>query len=121
MIDTIIKYICINEEQTLDCYSRSEYQMSAFPDGAPGRMRKNVIDSVIQKLESAGNPLSKWKIRNGLATLKNDIHFFTPNKSDDKYYYRILDGIEYRIGRSICIKAEKSNIIKNKQDLIDKI
>lgn len=121
VIDTMIKYVRINEEQTLDCHSYSEYQMSAFPDGAPWRMRKNDIDSVIQKLESAGKPLSKWKIRNGLATLKNDIYFFTPNKSDDKYYYRILDGIEYRIERSICIKVAKPNIIKNEQDLIDKI
>lgn len=121
VIDTMIKYVRINEKQTLDCHSYSEYQMSEFPDGAPWRMRKNDIDSVIQKLESAANPLSKWKIRNGLATLKNDIYFFTTNKSDDKYYYRILDGIEYRIERSICIKVAKPNIIKNEQDLIDKI
>lgn len=119
--DTVIKYVRINEEQTLDCHSYSEYQTSAFANGTPWRMRKNDIDSVIQKLESAGTPLSKWKIRNGLATLKNDIYFFTPNKADDKYYYRMLDGIEYRIERSICIKVAKPNIIKSEQDLMDKI
>lgn len=119
--DTVIKYVRINEEQTLDCHSYSEYQTSAFANGTPWRMRKNDIDSVIQKLESAGTPLSKWKIRNGLATLKNDIYFFTPSKADDKYYYRMLDGIEYRIERSICIKVAKPNIIKSEQDLIDKI
>ena len=119
--DSVIKYVRINEEQTLGSHCYSEYQTSAFANGAPWRMRKKDIDSVIQKLETAGTPLSKWKIRNGLATLKNDIYFFTPNKADDKYYYRISDGIEYRIERSICIKVAKPNIIKNEQDLIEKI
>ena len=119
--DSVIKYVRINEEQTLGGHCYSEYQTSAFANGAPWRMRKKDIDSVIQKLETAGTPLSKWKIRNGLATLKNDIYFFTPNKADDKYYYRISDGIEYRIERSICIKVAKPNIIKNEQDLIEKI
>ena len=119
--DSVIKYVRINEEQTLDSHCYSEYQTSAFANGAPWRMRKKDIDFVIQKLETMGTPLSKWKIRNGLATLKNDIYFFTPSKADDKYYYRISDGIEYRIERSICIKVAKPNIIKNEQDLIDKI
>ena len=119
--DSVIKYVRINEEQTLDSHCYSEYQTSAFANGAPWRMRKKDIDFVIQKLETVGTPLSKWKIRNGLATLKNDIYFFTPSKADDKYYYRISDGIEYRIERSICIKVAKPNIIKNEQDLIDKI
>ena len=119
--DTTIKYVRINKKQTLDCHSYSDYQASAFANGAPWRMRKNDIDSVIQKLESTGTPLSKWKIRNGLATLKNDIYFFTPSRADDKYYYRILNGLEYRIERSICIKVAKPNIIKSEQDLIDRI
>ena len=118
--DTTIKYVRLNEEQTLDKHSFSEYQLSAFENGAPWRMRETDIDSIIQKLESAGNPLSKWKIRNGLATLKNDIYFFTPSKEDDEYYYRIFNGVEYRIERNICIKVAKPNIIKTEQDLIDK-
>lgn len=118
--DTVIKYVRLNEEQTLDSHSFSEYQTSAFANGAPWRMRKNDIDSIIQKLESAGSPLSKWKIRNGLATLKNDIYFFAPIKEDDNYYYRIFDGVEYRVERKICIKVAKPNIIKTEQDLIDK-
>lgn len=118
--DSIIKYVRINEEQTLDSHSYSEYQVSSFASGAPWRMRKKDIDSIIGKLESAGTPLSKWKIRNGLATLKNDIYFFMPTKKDTKYYYRIYDGIEYRIEHDICIKVAKPNIIKTEDDLINK-
>lgn len=120
-ISNVIKYVRINENQTLECHSYSEYYTSVFSNGAPWRMRNNAIDSIIKKLESTGTPLSKWKIRNGLATLKNAIYFFTPSKSDDEYYYRIFNGVEYRIERSICIKVAKPNIIKNEQDLIDKI
>lgn len=118
--DTMIKYVRLNEEQTLYNHSFSEYQTSEFENGAPWRMRGNDIDSIIQKLESAESPLSKWKIRNGLATLKNDIYFFTPCKEDEEYYYRVFDGVEYKIERNICIKVAKPNIIKTEQELIDK-
>ena len=116
----IIRYVRINEEETLGNHTYSEYKTSTFPNGMPWRMRKSEIDSVIEKLESSGTPLSKWKIRNGLATLKNDIYFFSPAKEDSKYYYRIYDGVEYQIEREICIKVVKPNIIKSEHDLTDK-
>lgn len=116
----IIKYIRINDVETLDNHSYSEYKIGAFSNGAPWRMRKDNIDTIIEKLESTGTPLSKWKIRNGLATLKNDIYFFTPTKEDSIYYYRVYKGVEYRIERKICIKVVKPNIIKTEQDLINK-
>ena len=59
--DSVIKYVRINEEQTLDSHCYSEYQTSAFANGAPWRMRKKDIDFVIQKLETVGTPLSKWR------------------------------------------------------------
>ena len=116
----IIKYVRINNVDTLENHNYSEYRTELFPDGTPWRMRKNDIDAIIEKLETSGTPLSNWKIRNGLATLKNDIYFFTPSKEDDKYYYRICNGVEYKIERSICIKVAKPNIIKDEQDLINK-
>lgn len=116
----IIKYVRINDVDTLENHICSEYNMELFPNGVPWRMRKNDIDAVIEKLESSGTPLSNWKIRNGLATLKNDIYFFSPLKEDDEYYYRIYNDIEYKIERSICIKVAKPNIIKDEQDLINK-
>ena len=119
--DKIISYARINEQQTLNNHSYSEYETSTFPNGNPWRMRALDVDSIIEKLETSGNPLSNWKIRNGLATLKNDIYFFTPSKFDSKYYYRVYDGIEYPIERDVCIKVAKPNIIKTEEDLIDKI
>jgi hypothetical protein len=65
--------------------------------------------------------LSNWKIRNGLATLKNDIYFFTPIKEDNTYYYREYDGKTYKIEKKLCIKVAKPNIIKNEAELEKKM
>ena len=108
----VIKYFRLNETNTLEKHSFSEYHYTDFPDGKPWRMRESSIDEVIHKLESSGTPLSNWKIRNGLATLKNDIYFFSPLKEDTKYYYREYKGKSYKIEKSICIKVAKPNIME---------
>ena len=115
-----IYYVRINEEDTLDNHDYSKYDTNTFSDGAPWRMRKDSIDKIIYKLENAGDPLSNWKIRNGLATLKNDLFFFSPYKEDEKYYYRTYKDMDYTIEKAICIKVAKPNIIKNEQELKEK-
>lgn len=117
----VIKYFRLNETNTLEKHSFSEYHYTDFPDGKPWRMRESSVDEVIHKLESSGTPLSNWKIRNGLATLKNDIYFFSPLKEDTKYYYREYKGKSYKIEKSICIKVAKPNIIKSEAELEQKM
>ena len=119
--DDVIKYARISDKDTLVSHNYSEYRIHEFSNGAPWRMRRSDIDYVIEKLESAGTPLSKWKIRNGLATLKNDVYFFTPTHADERFYYRVYNKVEYKIERDICIKVVKPNIIKNEKDLQEKI
>lgn len=117
----IIKYFRLNETNTLEKHTFSEYHYTDFPDGKPWRMRESSIDEIIHKLESSGTPLSHWKIRNGLATLKNDLYFFSPVKEDSKYYYREYNGRYYKIEKGICIKVAKPNIIKNEAELEQKM
>lgn len=116
-----IKYFRLNETNTLENHTFSEYHYTDFPDGKPWRMRESCIDEVIHKLESSGTPLSKWKIRNGLATLKNDIYFFSPIREDKTYYYRMYNEKEYKIEKNICIKVAKPNIIKSESELEQKM
>ncbi len=71
----VISYTRIAEENSLSKHIFSEYEFYQFKDGKPWRMRQSSVDSVIAKLENTGEPLSHWKIRNGLATLKNDLYF----------------------------------------------
>lgn len=116
-----IKYYRFNGDDKLENINFSEYNFNDFPDAKPWRMQDTNIDSVIKKLESAGTPLSNWKIRNGLATLKNDLYFFSPSHEDNTYFYRIYNQKEYKIEKNICIKVAKPNIIKNESELENKM
>ena len=116
-----IKYFRLNETNTLEHHTFTEYNYTDFPEGRPWRMRESGIDEVIKKLESSGIPLSNWKIRNGLATLKNDIYIFSSIKEDDKYFYREYNEKIYKIEKAVCIKVAKPNIIKSEAELEQKM
>lgn len=73
---------------------------------------------IIRVLENSGKKLGEYLIKNGLATLKNDIFFFTPKSEDDKYYYREYQDNVYKIEKAICIEIAKPNIMKNEADLV---
>lgn len=113
----IINYVRINEQETILHHTFTQYEMKKFGEDEPWRMREEKIDNIIFRLENSGTPLGNWKIRNGLATLKNDLFFFTPESEDDKYYYRTYDGNIWKIEKGICIKVAKPNVIKNELDL----
>lgn len=68
---------------------------------------------IIQKIESTGKKLgSKFEIRNGFATLKNNIYVFSPTRVTEDFYYFSKDSIEYKIEKSICRDAIKPNTLK---------
>ena len=53
----------------------------------------------IRKIEGAGKSLGEmFQIKNGIATLANDVYIFRPIRSDELYYYLELNGME--IGRA---------------------
>jgi len=66
----------------------------------------------IKKIETAGISLGdKFPIRNGLATLSNDIFIFKPISEDEKYYYH-QNGKLHKIEKSICRDVIKPNKLK---------
>lgn len=95
----------------------SFYPFSAFPDASPWRMRSPEIDAVIRRLETAGRPLSWYRIRNGLATLANDVFFFRPVAEDDSFFTREYGGRRWKIERAICRKVIKPNVLHCDADL----
>lgn len=117
----LIKYARLGDKYNTDNYSLSQYSFDLFPNGAPWRVSDNQNDKIIHKLENSGRPLSEWKIRNGLATLKNDVFFFTPAYENEHYYFRIYNDQEYQIEKEVCIKVAKPNIIKNEVELQEKL
>jgi len=81
----------------------------------------NQVQKNISKIEKCGTPLGeKFEIRNGFATLKNNIYVFKPIKMDKKYYYFLKDNIEYKIEKEVCRNAIKPNTLKSENELEEK-
>jgi adenine-specific DNA-methyltransferase len=68
---------------------------------------------IIDKIESTGQKLGdKFEIRNGFATLKNNIYVFSPIRENEDFYFFSKDEKEYKIEKSICREAIKPNTLK---------
>ena len=64
---------------------------------------------LLNRIENAGTPLGqKFKTRNGIATLKNNIYIFNPIDEDDDYYY-LQNGKVYQIEKELCSDIVNSN------------
>ena len=70
----------------------------------------NLLSSeLINKIESVGTPFSqKFKTRNGIATLKNEIYIFKPVSEDEDFYW-VQNGSLYPIEKSICKEIVNPN------------
>ncbi|MCF6182733.1 DNA methyltransferase [Lutibacter sp.] len=78
--------------------------------------KKNI--NLITKIESCGTSLGeKFEIRNGFATLKNNIYVFNPTKESDDYFYLERDDEEFKIEKSICKNAIKPNTLKHESKI----
>ncbi|MCB0535991.1 MAG: SAM-dependent DNA methyltransferase [Bacteroidetes bacterium] len=76
------------------------------------------IFSNIEKIENAGPSLAElYPIKNGIATLSNDIFIFRPTAEDDKCYYFEKDKNQYSVEKGICRDIIKPNILKTEEDI----
>lgn len=72
----------------------------------------------IRLIENAGVSLGdSYVLKNGIATLANDIFIFRPTKSDELFFYLLKNGVEYPIEKNICRSIIKPNIIKTEKDI----
>lgn len=73
-------------------------------------------NELINRIESVGIPLSeKFRTRNGIATLKNNIYIFSPVSESDNYYSLLNDKL-YQIEKSICMDIINPNRFVNVAD-----
>lgn len=71
----------------------------------------------ISRIRGAGIPLEKYAtIRNGFATLRNDVYLFVPTREDERYYYFESEDGEVQVEREICRNAVKGNILRCEED-----
>lgn len=97
-------------------FEKIEY--SALNNHRGWHLNHNDVLQNIHRIETAGEPLGeKYVIKNGIATLANDVFIFRPVRSDNMYYYIVKDGKEYPIERGICRDIIKPNILKTEEEI----
>ena len=81
------------------------------------------IASNIKRIEGCGKPLGKvFNIKNGFATLKNEVYVLNVVKQDQDYYYtQTKKGEVFKIEKLICRDVIKPNTLKNEIELNEKI
>ncbi|HBS86183.1 MAG TPA: N-6 DNA methylase [Bacteroidales bacterium] len=73
---------------------------------------------IISKIEKAGVPLGKkFEIRNGFATLYNDLYVFKPTRELGDFFFLEKNGKEFKIEKSICRNTIKPNTLKSELEL----
>lgn len=77
----------------------------------------------IRKIESTGKPLGKtFDIKNGFATLKNDVFILNVINEDAEFYYsQNKKGEIFKIEKDICRDAIKPNTLKSENEILNKI
>ncbi len=74
--------------------------------------------NIISQIENTGKHLGKkFEIRNGFATLKNDVYLFKPVRETNNIYILEKEGKEFKIEKSICRNSIKPNTLKSESEI----
>lgn len=78
---------------------------------------KEIVEN-IKRIENIGRSLGeKYKIRNGIATLSNNIYIFKPISETERYFILEQKGKKYEIEKGICRDIIKPNILKYEHEI----
>lgn len=107
------------EAQKNFVYSRINY--SSLDNHRGWHLNRNEVLENIRLIENAGEALGdKYVIKNGIATLANDVFIFRPTHSDENYHYLVRESKEYAIEKGICRDIIKPNILKSEAEISEK-
>ena len=107
------------EAQKNFVYSRINY--SSLDNHRGWNLNRNEVLENIRLIENAGEALGdKYVIKNGIATLANDVFIFRPIRTDDNFHYLVREGKEYAIEKGICRDIIKPNILKSEAEISEK-
>jgi type I restriction-modification system DNA methylase subunit len=107
------------EAQKNFVYSRINYAM--LDDHRGWNLNHSDVLNNIRLIENAGEALGDlYVIKNGIATLANDVFIFRPSRNDERYYYLMREGREYPIEKAICRDIIKPNILKTEAEIAEK-
>ena len=97
-------------------------EYSALDNHRGWHLNQSEVLQNIHRIETAGESLgSKYVIKNGIATLANDVFIFRPVRVDEQYYFLVRNGKEYPIEKGICKDIIKPNILKAEEEIPQKL
>lgn len=107
------------EAQNNFVYSRINYNI--LDDHRGWNLNHSEVLNNIRLIENAGEALGDlYVIKNGIATLANDVFIFRPTRTDDSFYYLTRGDREYPIEKGICRDIIKPNILKTEAEIAEK-
>ena len=113
---SLLKYADVDSVEKLKKPNYCTHQLAAIIGDNSWQLSANV-SAKISKIEATGKPLSSWLIRNGIATLRDNIFIFKPIGEDDDYYWREWNGKEYKIEKGVCVPIVRNNNLKTAVDV----
>ncbi|QQS52856.1 MAG: SAM-dependent DNA methyltransferase [Bacteroidota bacterium] len=118
----VIKYLNTNSG-SINNIKKKDYikiPYSKLDDFEGWYLNQDRINTLISKIENTGEPLGKkFEIRNGFATLKNDIYVFKPIRETEEFYFFEQDEKEIKVERGICKNAIKPNTLKSELEIVN--
>lgn len=115
-----VKYALVQSAnlQTLEEDSFLSVPFSVLDDEKGWMLTNNVVRTAIEGIQKAGTPLEKFvDMRGGIATLKNQIYIFSPEKQVDGCYTFQREGRVYQVEVGICRDVLNANNIKSEDDI----
>jgi type I restriction-modification system DNA methylase subunit len=116
-----VRYVkaCSNDIKNNSLKPNSEIKYKFLNTSKGWLLNKSEVLQNIEKLENTGISLgNRYRIKNGLATLSNDIFIFKPVDEDDKYYYH-QNGKLHKIEKEVCRDIIKPNRLKSETEIPD--
>jgi len=99
-----------------DSYENIEY--ATLNDKKGWILKDKHTSHKIRIIESVGKPLGEIaEIKNGFATLRNEIYLIKPIRQNANYYFFQKEGKDYQVEKNICREAIKANLIRTEEDL----
>lgn len=81
-------------------------------------LEDSIIESTLKKIEKTGSSLdSIVEIKNGIATLRNNIYVFKPINETNEYYEFYEKDEKVRIEKEICRNIIKPSILKSEDEI----
>lgn len=115
-----VKYVKTNSNSLNSLYKKDFVNISYknLDDYKGWHLNDKQITKITAKIEATGKPVgTKFIIRNGFATLKNNIYVFKPISESADYFCFEKDGKEYKVEKEICRDAIKPNTLKSESEI----